>query len=200
MLARSDAQRGSQPVTAREIEERHEEKLLALGPVLERTNDELLDPLVDRVYGLMEAAGLLPEPPEALAGVDLKVEYISIMAQAQKLVGVVGQDRFLTSIGQIAQVFGPDVIDKVDVDQVVDDYGEMLGVDPRIVRSTEEAKEIRGQRQQAQQAAAQAEQAKTLSEAVKNAGSTPMEGDTALNRIMQGVTGGAAMAPAGAAA
>ena len=200
MLARSDAQRGSQPVTAREIEERHEEKLLALGPVLERTNDELLDPLVDRVYGLMEAAGLLPEAPEALAGVDLKVEYISIMAQAQKLVGVVGQDRFLTSVGQMAQVFGPDVIDKVDVDQVVDDYGEMLGVDPRIVRSTEEAKEIRGQRQQAQQAAAQAEQAKTISEAVKNAGSTPMEGDTALNRIMQGVTGGAAMAPAGAAA
>src|ERR1051326_5757042 len=53
MLSRSDELRGEQPITAREVEERHEEKLLALGPVLERTNDELLDPIVDRVFQLM---------------------------------------------------------------------------------------------------------------------------------------------------
>jgi hypothetical protein len=200
MLARSDAQRGSQPVTAREVEERHEEKLIALGPVLERTNDELLDPLVDRVYQLMDDAGLLPEPPEQLQGVDLKVEYISILAQAQKLVAVVGVDRFLTSVGQMATVFGQDVLDKVDVDQVVDGYGDMLGVDPRIVRSTEDAQAQRAQRQQQAAQAAQAAQAKDLSVAIKNAGSTKMEGDTALNRIVQGATGGAAMSPAGAAA
>src|SRR5690606_36540354 len=105
MIAQSDARRGSQPVTAREIDERHEEKLLALGPVLERTNDELLDPLIDRAYGLMEAAGLIPEPPEELDGVTLKVEYISIMAAAQKLVGVVGQDRFIQTVAPMLQVF-----------------------------------------------------------------------------------------------
>jgi hypothetical protein len=200
MLARSDAARGSQPITAREVEERHEEKLIALGPVLERTNDELLDPLVDRVYALMDEAGLIPEPPEQLAGVDLKVEYISILAQAQKLVGVVGLDRFLTSAGQMASVFGESVLDKVDTDQAIDNYGEMLGVDPRLVRSTEDAQALRAQRAQQQQQAAQAAQAKDLSVAIKNAGSTKMEGDTALNRIVQGATGGAAMAPAGAAA
>lgn len=200
MLARSDQQRGSQPITAREVEERHEEKLIALGPVLERTNDELLDPLVDRVYQLMDDAGLIPEAPEQLAGVDLKVEYISILAQAQKLVGVVGLDRFLTSAGQMAQVFGADVLDKVNVDQAIDNYGEMLGVDPRLVRSTEDAQALRAQRQQAQQQAAQAAQAKDLSVAIKNAGSTKMEGDTALNRIVQGATGGAAMSPPAAAA
>jgi hypothetical protein len=56
--------------TAREIDERHEEKLLALGPVLERTNDELLDPIVDRAFALMEAAGLIPPPPRSCDGVE----------------------------------------------------------------------------------------------------------------------------------
>ena len=200
MLARSDSQRGSQPITAREVEERHEEKLIALGPVLERTNDELLDPLIDRVYQLMEDAGLIPEPPEQLTGVNLKPEYISILAQAQKLVAVVGVDRFLTSAGQMASVFGESILDKIDTDQVIDNYSEMLGVDPRIVRSTEDAKAIRDQRNQAQQQAQQAAQAKDLSVALKNAGSTKMEGDTALNRIVEGATGGAAMSPPGAAA
>ena len=50
---------------------------------VERTNDELLNPLIDRAYHLMEQAGLIPEPPEELDGVALKVEYISIMAQAR---------------------------------------------------------------------------------------------------------------------
>src|SRR5258708_22639753 len=85
MMAQSDELRGSQPVTAREVEERHEEKLIALGPVLERTNDELLNPLVDRVYDMMDARGMFPPPPQDLHGQRLKVEYISIMAQAQKL-------------------------------------------------------------------------------------------------------------------
>jgi hypothetical protein len=33
---------------------------LALGPVLERTGDELLDPLVDRVFELMDRNGAHP--------------------------------------------------------------------------------------------------------------------------------------------
>ena len=96
MLAQSDDRLGADRPTAREIEERHEEKLLALGPVLERTNDELLDPLIDRTFALMLAAGVIPEaPPEELARRRLKVEYISHPGQAQKLVGVSGHDRFL---------------------------------------------------------------------------------------------------------
>lgn len=190
MLARSDDQRGSQPITAREIDERHEEKLLALGPVLERTNDELLDPIVDRVFGLMERAELIPEPPSELHGVKLKVEYISIMAQAQKLVGVVGQDRFLQSTGMLMQM-DPGVAAKVDFDQVIDNYGEMLGVDPRIIRSTDEANAMRQQAAQAQQAQLQADQAVKMAQTAKLASETPLSGDTALNRLVQGAAAGA---------
>ncbi len=184
MLARSDSRRG-QPPTAREVEERHEEKLLALGPVLERTNDELLDPMVDRIYAMMDRAGLIPEVPEALDGVKLKVEYISILAQAQKLVGVVGADRFIQSTVPLAEV-APQVLDKIDFNVIVDDYAEMLGVNPQAIRSNDDANAIGEERAEAQRSANAAEQAKLLAGAAKEAAATPMTGDTALTRVVGG--------------
>jgi len=184
MLATSDQQRDSSaPVTAREIDERHEEKLLALGPVLERTNDELLDPLIDRVFAMMQEKGLLPEPPQELDGVDLKVEYISIMAQAQKLVGVVGQDRFVASVAPMIEVF-PEIRHKVNIFQIIDNYADMLGVDPRIVKSTEDAEAAQAEDQRQQQAMMDAQKAKDLGAAAKSAGTTPMGTDSALDRLV----------------
>lgn len=183
MLARSDGSRGAAPVTAREVEERHEEKLLALGPVLERTNDELLDPLIDRVFGMMERAGMIPTPPQELDGVNVKPEYISIMAQAQKLVGVVGLDRLMQTVVGLFEVF-PNITDKIDENQTIDNYGEMLGTDPRIIRSNEDAEQRQAARAEQQQMAQEAEMAKNVAGAVKDAGQTPLEGDTALSRMV----------------
>lgn len=186
MLARSDDVRGAQPVTAREVEERHEEKLIALGPVLERTNDELLDPIVDRAYEMMDRAGLIPPAPEQLDNVDLKVDYISILAQAQKLVGVVGLDRLMTSTVAIAQTF-PEVVHKIDVNVVIDDYADMLGTNPKAVRSNEEVAERVAEAARVQQTQIEAKAARDTAAAVKAAGETPMEGDTALSRIVGNV-------------
>lgn len=121
MLANSDRRQ----ITAREVEERHEEKLLMLGPVLERQNEDLLDPLIDRTFAIMARKGLIPPPPAELQGMELKVEYISIMAQAQKLVATAGLERFVGFIGNLS-ASRPEIIDKIDLDQVVDEYGDML--------------------------------------------------------------------------
>src|ERR1700742_2949081 len=63
MLAESDRRE----ITAREIDERREEKMLMLGPVLERLHDELLQPLVARVFSVMARNGRIPPPPPSLA-------------------------------------------------------------------------------------------------------------------------------------
>ena len=186
MLAASDHQRGAQPMTAREVEERHEEKLVQLGPVLERTNDELLDPLIDRVFALMQAAGAIPEPPEEIGGQDLKVEYISILSQAQKLVGIAGQERFLQSTLMLAEAF-PEVRHKVNIFQAVDEAGAMLGVNPNIIRTDEEAQERMAAEQQAAAGAAQAEQMKTMAQAGQALGNTPVGDGTALDAVLEGV-------------
>jgi hypothetical protein len=86
MMAESDRRE----ITAREIDERREEKMLMLGPVLERLHDELLQPLVARVFRIMARNGLIPPPPPSLAksldGNGLRVEFISILTQARKSV------------------------------------------------------------------------------------------------------------------
>lgn len=208
MMANSDPYSSIQPPTAREVEERHEEKLLALGPVVERTGDELHNPLIDRVYDLMERAstdawargedGLLPQPPEELHGVDLSVEYISIMAQAQKLVSVVGQDRFVQTMVPLSEAF-PQIRAKVNVNRLVDNYADMLGIDPRILRTDDEADAMVAEQQQAaamQQAAATAKDAGAAAASVAQASAasgTPVpqipigQGDTSLNRVLSGI-------------
>lgn len=193
MLAQSDQFRGAEPITAREVDERHEEKLIALGPVLERLNGELLHPIVARTLQMMATNGLLPEAPAELKGVALNAEYISIMAQAQKLVGVVGLDRFVQSTVGLLTVT-PDVHDKIDFDQMVDNYGDMLGIDPRIIIPTEQARATRAARAQAAQAQAEAEQAKNLSTAVKNASQSQMGTGSALDQVVGAVAGNAGRA------
>lgn len=187
MLANSDPSRGMQPMTAREVDERHEEKLLALGPVLERTNDELLDPLIDRTFSMMQGAGLIPEPPDELQKVQLKVEYVSIMAQAQKLVGVVGQDRFIASTLPLAEAF-PEIKHKIKPFVIVNDYAEMLGVNPNQLRTDEEAEALMQQEQEQAAAMQQAEMMKNAGAGMGAAGQNPIAQNSPLDQVLGGMT------------
>ncbi len=178
MLSQSDRRQ----ITAREVEERHEEKLLMLGPVLERLHDELLNPIIDRVFDIMWRRGLIPTPPDALQGMDIRPEYISILAQAQRAVAVGGIERMATFAANLAQV-NPEALDKIDFDQSIDEYATALGAPPTMVRTDEKVRELRDARAQQQQAAAMAEQAKAV-ESVANATKTASETQTGNGSIL----------------
>lgn len=179
MLASSDRRQ----ITAREIEERHEEKLLALGPVLEQLNQDMLDPLIDLVFDFHMRQELLPPPPEELQGMDLKVEYVSIMAQAQKLVGIAGIERFTGYVGQVISA-NPESLDKIDSDQLIDEYADIVSISPRIVRTDDQVAQIRQQRAQAQAQQQQAQAMQQSAMAAKDLSQADMEGDNALTRMM----------------
>lgn len=145
----------TQPVarmTATEVAERHEEKLLMLGPVLERLQNEMLDPLVGQAFEGMLQMGVLPPLPPEMQGVPLNVEYVSMLAQAQQAVGTNSVDRFVLTLGQVAQL-KPDVLDKLDADHWADSYADALGVDPRLILAGDKVALIRQERAQAQAAA-----------------------------------------------
>lgn len=163
MLAQSDRRE----ITAREIDERHEEKLLMLGPTLERENDELLDPMVGRVFNVAHRRGMIPPAPKILENEPVKVEYISIMAQAQKMVTMSGLERFSSFVGNMSKAL-PSALDKINSDNLVDEYADMTGVSPRVVRTDEEANEIRKQRAQAQAEQAQAENSARKAQALRD--------------------------------
>jgi hypothetical protein len=143
-------------MTATEVAERHEEKLLMLGPVLERLHNELLDPLIDITFNKMVSSGILPPPPPELDGTELNVEFVSMLSQAQKAVGTNSVDRFVNNLGVIAQM-KPEVLDKLNADEWADAYSDMLGVDPNLITANQEVAMIRQSRAEAQSQAAQAE-------------------------------------------
>ncbi len=137
-------------MTATEVAERHEEKLLMLGPVLERLHNELLSPLIDMTFDRMVEADILPPAPPELEGMDLSVEFVSMLAQAQKAVRTNSVDRFVGALGAVAQL-KPEVLDKFDGDQWADSYADDLGVDPELIVADDLVAKTRDAR--AQQAA-----------------------------------------------
>lgn len=180
MLASSDRR----DITAREIDERHEEKLLALGPVLEQLNQDLLDPLIDIAFQIGIRQRLFPPPPEELQGQPLKVEYISVMAQAQKLVGISAIERFAGFASQIAGM-DQQALDKIDADQILDVYADSISVAPNIVRTDDEVAQIRQQRAQAQAIQQRQEAINQASQSARNLSQANMDGDNALTRMIE---------------
>lgn len=158
---------GIQPRNQFEIAERKEEKLLALGPVLENIYNGQLEPVIDRTFAILDRRGELPPPPPELENTSLEVEYISILAQAQKAVATGGIERMWAFAGNLAAAGKPEVLDKMDADQSIDVYSDLLGVDPSIIVSDDKVKEARAARAQQMQAAQNAEMAATIAPAAE---------------------------------
>lgn len=175
-------------MTATEVAERHEEKLLMLGPVLERLQNELLDPLIENTFDAIIDAGITPPPPEELQGRPLNVDLIGMLAQAQRAVGTNSIDRFVGNIGAVAQ-FKPEVLDRFNADRWVELYSDSLGLDPQIVVPADQAQAIREQRAQAQaqaQQAALAEQQATTAAKLASAKTDQPNALTDATRAFQG--------------
>lgn len=169
--------------TAAEIYERHEEKLLALGPVLETLNGRWLDPVIDRAFNIAYRRGLLPPAPPDVEGQELKVEYISMMHQAQKSQALAG----LTSVVELVLPLAerdPSVLDKWDWDKWAEHVNEAAGTPPDIVRPQEQVDEIRAARAQQQAEIARAEQAAVEADAAKKLSETNTAEPSALTDVL----------------
>ena len=169
--------------TATEIAERHEEKLQILGPVLERVHTEMLNPAIDRTFAIMLRNGLIPDPPEAIAGMPMRVEYVSLLAQAQKLVGLGAIEGLVGFVGGLASV-KPDVLDKVDLDEAIDQYADALGVPPTVVVSDELVAQIRQARAEQEQAQQMGEAAMVAAQGAETLSKADMASDNALNALL----------------
>jgi hypothetical protein len=164
-------------MTAYEVARRHEEKLVLIGPTLQNLYTEMLDPIVDRWYNVLDSFGAFPPPPEELDGVDFKVQYISILAQAQRLTRIAPIEQAIGFAGTMVPVF-PDIMDNFDGDAVAREYSDLVGAAPKIMRDAREMEAMRQAKAAAaarQQAAENVERAagtaKTLSDTATGTGS-----------------------------
>jgi hypothetical protein len=175
-------------ITATEVAERHEEKMLMLGPVVERLQNEILDPLIELTYAAMEEQGQIPPLPESLKGVVINVEFVSALAQAQRSVATNSVDRFVGSLGQVAQ-FKPEVLDKLDADQWVDQYGDMLGIDPTLIVPDAKVLEIRTARAKVQARQMQSAEKVQQASATRDMAAADTSGQNALTDATSAFTG-----------
>lgn len=175
-------------MTAREVSERHEEKLLMLGPVLERIHGEYLDPVIQRVFQIAWHAGLIPPPPEELgANAVANIEYISILSQAQKAVGVNRIEQSVQFVGTLMAAV-PEARHMLKPYELVNQYNEMIGTPTKLFASEEEYDAAVAQEQQQQQMASEAPVAESMANAAKAIGDANMAN-------VQSLLGGAAGGP-----
>ena len=180
------AQQDNPQMTAREVAERHEEKLLMLSPVLEQMHNEVLAPLTRRAFEICYRNGLLPPLPEELRGQEesIKAEFISLLAQAQKAVGTNAMEKTLAIAGNLMGA-SPEVMDNLDLDAAIRAHAQMSGTPETIMRDEQEVQKMRAQRaqqmqqeQQMQQAAAMAKPLKDSVEAARLLSETPINENT----------------------
>lgn len=167
-------EQGGDRMTATEVAERHEEKMLMLGPVLDRLNSEMLDPLITLVFERLQANGMLPPLPEELQGVELNVDFISILAQSQKAVTTNAIDRFVSSLTTVAGM-KQEVLDKFNADRWADTYADSLGIDAQLINPDKDVAKLREARAQAQAQQAQLEQAQQAAATMKDVAQAQIE-------------------------
>ena len=166
------------PYKATEVNAREQEKMLRLGPVIERLQHEFLQPLIERCFNIMLRKQLLPALPPDLAMLagDYEIKLISPLATAQRSVALQGINSFMAFIGNAAQ-FDQQILDNVDVDMAAREYADITGVEIGVLRPQEEVQKLRAEREKAMQEQKQQEQAMAMAGA-----QTQLEGERAAAR------------------
>ena len=173
-------------MTATAVAELHEENLLMLGPVLSRFNNEVLRPLIDRTFDILNEEGLIPPAPEEIQGTDLNVEYTSILSRSQKEVQSRTDQQAIQEALQIAQ-YQPDFLDNFDLDKYAQIVSDKRGVSPEILRSSDEVAAIRQQRAQQKQQAQQQQQMAQSADMLSKLGKVPAGPETLAGQAVQGM-------------
>ena len=185
-------------MTAQEVLQRKQEQLQQLGPVVQRLQFEFLRKIIERVYNILDRAGILPQPEDAelalaLSNEEVTIEYISPLAQAQKMAGMTNIEQAIAFTGQLAQ-FDQSVLDKIDFAKTIDSYFDMVGAPASIKRTEEEYEAIQQQKAQAMAEAKQQEQmaqavqmAAPAAQAAKNITEAANDGNPALQEWLGGM-------------
>lgn len=182
-------------MTAEEVMRRQQEKLEQLGPVVQRMQFEFLSRIIERVYNILLRANILPMPEDEdlldmLNNEEIKIEYISPLAQAQKMSGLVNIEQLLAFVGQTAQL-DQSVLDKIDFPETIEWYAEKIGAPATIRRNREQFEQIQAAKQEAMQQQQQMEQAMQIAQsaapvaqAAKNLTDAANDGNPALAEWM----------------
>lgn len=173
-------------ITAEEIARREEERIMLMGPVLNTLDEEMLSPVIELTYEIMSENGLLPPAPPEIQGSDIKVQYISIMAQAQRALGVGNIERMIGIVGSTAGI-APEVVDVFKWNDSMREAATMIGIPAKLMNDEDEVAAIQQDKLAQQNMAIAMEAANSAADTSKKLSETEMDKNSALDKVMQGV-------------
>lgn len=155
-------------MTQMEVNQRTQDSLRQLSPMLSRLASEFLSPLINRTFSLMIDNGLIDKPPVVARGVELAIEYISPIAIAQKAVASQSVLQGLSIGAQLAQ-FDPSVVSMIKTSDVYRDQLLNTYAWPQAyIHTEEEMEEIKAAQQEQAAMAQQAQIAESYSKSAAN--------------------------------
>lgn len=154
-------------MTATEVQVRYELMQRLLGPTLGRFQSEFLNPLIERVFGIMYRAGALLKEPDIIQGTKIDVEYLGPLARSQRMEESVAIERLYSLAMNIAQI-DPAIMDNIDHDEAVRLRGKLLGVPKTVLRGKDDVDNMRTIRAEQAQMAQMAQEQQALGKAQKD--------------------------------
>lgn len=184
-----DAEVNRKQMTATEVLERKSEKLLRLSDMYTNLQGGVLTPLVEYVGAMLIERGVIEPAPPDLQGHKIKIQFNGVLAQAQKMnriqpiqfvMGIAQQ------IAQAQQVTGqpPEIFDKLNADQSIDEVATDIGAPATIIRSDEEVAAIRQERAAALKQQQQMAALQQATQAAKNLGQAKLDDNSALGALV----------------
>lgn len=141
-------------MTATEIMERKAEKITMIGSIIDRIQDEFIEPFVFSLVGIlvdMKKTGRISnlDIPEEIMNADFEIVPTGSLYQTRLETSNVTINRYVSQISVLAQI-NPEIIRRIDFNYLVDKIAKNSGVDLNVLKSQEDVEEEIRNEQEAQ--------------------------------------------------
>jgi len=180
-------------MTATEVNQISGEKMIALGAAVENFNTEYLNVSQDILFAYASAAKAYPnigdyvaeEDWHKLEGQDIKTEYVSIMAQAQKYVDISKINSTLELAAMCAKLDPTGAaLQKLDLSAAISEGAKLYGAPGKMIRTDQQLEKMKQAQEKQQQIEQMMQGAQVAADVAQKAGGIPMDTDNALTRML----------------
>ena len=175
----STAERGR---TATEVNELKEEKMVLLSPLLEQIHCGLRD-VLSWIYDEQIKVGIIEPLKSQYQNCKFQIEFISSLAQAQKVSNIASMERFTTFVSNIANAIDPVLKSKLNGEKIIEDYASFANISPTQIVPSDEIEKIRNELKVSQVREAQINTLKDSSQIIQNMGGVDSYGSDLLARF-----------------
>lgn len=168
--------------TATEVNELKEEKMVLLSPLLEQIHSALRQ-ILNWVYDEELRTGILEAPKKQYQNRDLNIEFVSSLAQAQKIANISSIERFTTFVSNIANSIDPVLKSKLNTENIIEDYASYANINPNHMISKTEMDKVRQELNTQTNQQVQMQTLKEGSQIIQNMGGIDSYGSDLLARF-----------------